>query len=62
MKTENIVTEEFTNLMTKQTRKVIYKRRKDLEKKYNFSNVYESEGNYYTHGILGWFNIDLYIK
>lgn len=62
MKTENTITENYRNLMTGEIRAVTYTRRKDLEGKNGLCSVYESEGHFYTHGFIGWVNIDKYIN
>lgn len=56
MKTEIIV---FTNLMTGVVREEVWKEARGL----NISNCFLSpDGNYYTKGIIGWFNVSHLIK
>jgi hypothetical protein len=59
MKTEKIVIERYKNLMTGKERIVKYTR---VKSRNGISNLYKSNGHYYTHGILGWFNVDKHIK
>lgn len=50
-----------TNLMTGQIRTVIFTRVEDHN--FNISPLYlSSDGGYYTHGLIGWVNVDKYLK
>ena len=50
-----------TNLMTGQIRTVIFTKIEDHN--FNIANLWRSsDGGYYTFGILGWFNVDKYLK
>jgi hypothetical protein len=54
----NQVTIEFTNLMTGEKRLEIWNKVNT-----NISGTYQApDGSYYTHGLIGWMNVDKYVR
>jgi len=50
---------EYKDLMTGKTVNYVYTA---VEPKCGFRHLYICENHYYVYGIIGWFNVDEYIK